>query len=294
MDIERAPYSAIIDRPPFTLPGGARVAVWVIVNVEKWDIASPLPRTAAPPPAGATVVPDIPNYSWYDYGNRVGFWRIKGVLDSHDIKGTLSLNSECCNTTPRIVEECVRSDWEILAHGVVQRILPAEKDERAVIRTTIEMIEKFTGRRPRGWMGPGLQETWNTPDILVEEGLEYVADWVNDDEPYPLQVKSGSLIALPYTVELNDIPVHLVRNQGSSGFHDMIRAAFETLYQESKTRAKILTISMHPYISGVAHRAGYLDKALAYLKQQPGVVFMRGIDILDWYLTTHSPTSSAR
>jgi peptidoglycan/xylan/chitin deacetylase (PgdA/CDA1 family) len=229
------------------------------------------------------AVPDIPNYSWYDYGNRVGFWRIKGVLDKHGVKGTLSLNSECCNTTPRIVEECVKSDWEILAHGVVQRILPAEKDERAVIRKTIEMIEKFTGKRPRGWMGPGLQETWHTPDILVEEGLEYVADWVNDDEPYPLQVKTGSLIALPYTVELNDIPVHLVRNQGSSGFHDMIRAEFETLYEEGKTRAKILTISMHPYISGVAHRAGYLDKALGYLKQQPGVIFMRGVDILDWY-----------
>jgi len=123
------------------------------------------------------------------------------------------------------------------------------------------------------------------PGHPVEEGLEYVADWVNDDEPYPLQVKTGSLIALPYTVELNDIPVHLVRNQGSLGFHDMIRAEFETLYEEGKTRAKILTMSMHPYISGVAHRAGYLDKALAYLKGQPGVIFMRGVDILDGYRT---------
>ena len=283
MEIDRAPYSPIIDRPAFKLPGGARVAVWVIVNVEMWDIASPLPRTAAPPPGGGTVVPDIPNYSWYDYGLRVGFWRIKAVLDRHGVKGVLSLNARCCDTHPRIVEECVKSDWEILAHGWIQKILPAEKDERDVIRRTIQRIHEFTGQRPRGWMGPGLQETWNTPDILAEEGIEYVADWVNDDEPYPLTVKSGSLIALPYTVELNDIPIHLVRNQGSSGLYDMARAQFDMLYAEGKERAKVMCISMHPYITGVAHRAGFLDKTLAYIEEHPDVVFVRGVDMLDHY-----------
>jgi hypothetical protein len=134
-------------------------------------------------------------------------------------------------------------------------------------------------------MGPGLQETWDTPDILAEEGIEYVADWVNDDEPYPMQVKSGSLVALPYTVELNDIPIHLVRNQGSSGLYDMARAQFDTLYAEGKERAKIMCISMHPYITGVAHRAGFLDKVLAYIKEHPDVLFMRGGDMLDHYRT---------
>lgn len=285
METERAPYSPIIDRPAFTLPGGARVAVWVIVNVEMWDIRSPLPRTAAPPPGGGTVVPDIPNYSWYDYGLRVGFWRIKGILDRHGIKGVLSLNALCCDTHPRIVEECVKSDWEILAHGWIQKILPAEQDERDVIRRTIRRIHEFTGTRPRGWMGPGLQETWDTPDILAEEGIEYVADWVNDDEPYPMQVKTGSLVALPYTVELNDIPIHLVRNQGSSGLYDMARAQFDMLYAEGKERAKVMCISMHPYITGVAHRAGFLDKTLAYIKEHPDIVFMRGVDMLDHYET---------
>jgi len=283
MELERAPYSPIIDRPPFRLPGGARVAVWVIINVEKWDIRNPMPRTVAPPPGGGSVIPDIPNYSWNDYGLRVGFWRLKAILDKHGVKGTLSLNAECCNTHPRLVEECVKSDWEILAHGYVQRILNAEKDERQVIRDTLATIRKFTGQQPRGWMGPGLHETWETPDILAEEGLEYCADWVNDDEPYPLKVKRGSLISIPYTLELNDIPLHLIQNQGSSGLYDRARAEFETLYEEGRERAKIMTISMHPYVSGVAHRAGYFDKTLTYLKQQPGVVFMRGVEILDWY-----------
>lgn len=278
---QRAVYSPIIDRPPFKLPGGARVAVWVIINVEMWDIKAPLPRTLAPPPAGATVIPDIPNYTWYDYGLRVGFWRIKGILDKHGIPGTLSLNGLCCDTHPRIVEECAKSGWEMLAHGWLQRVLHAEKDERQVIRRAIQRIHAFTGQRPRGWMGPGLQETWNTPDILAEEGIEYVADYVNDDEPYPLQVKVGSLVALPYTVELNDIPIHIIQNQGSAGLHDRARAEFEVLYEEGRERAKIMCVSLHPYITGVAHRAGFLDKLLEELKRRPGVVFMRGVDILD-------------
>ncbi|MGH7389355.1 MAG: polysaccharide deacetylase family protein [Candidatus Rokuibacteriota bacterium] len=280
---ERVRYSPIIDRPPFTLPGGARVAVWVIVNVEMWDVKAPLPRTLAPAPGGAAVVPDIPNYTWYDYGLRVGLWRIKGILDRHGIKGTLSLNGLCCDTHPRIVEACARADWEMLAHGWLQRVLHAEKDEREVIRRTIQRIQKFTGQRPRGWMGPGLQETWQTPDLLAEEGIEYVADYVNDDEPYPLTVKTGSLVALPYTVELNDIPVHIIQNQGSSGLSDRARAEFDVLYEEGKERAKVMCISMHPYISGVAHRAYFLDKLLADLRARPGVVFWRGFEILDAY-----------
>lgn len=281
--IERAPYSPIIDRPPFRLPGNARVAVWAIVNVEKWDIRNPMPRPLVPPPGGGSVVPDIPNYSWYDYGLRVGFWRVKRVLDKHGIKGVLSLNAAVCDENPRIVEESVKSDWEILAHGYVQRVLHAEKDERDVIRRTIARIRDFTGQAPRGWMGPGLNETWNTPDLLAEEGIEYCADWVNDDEPYPLTVKTGSLISIPYTVELNDIPVHLYHCHGSSGLYDRARHTFDTLYEEGRERAKIMTVSVHPYVTGVAHRSGFYDKIFEYIKQHDGVVFMRGFEMLDWY-----------
>jgi allantoinase len=259
-EIERAPYSAIIDRKPFKLPGNARVAVWVIVNVEKWDIRNPMPRPLVPPPGGGSVVPDIPNYSWFDYGLRVGFWRIKRVLDRHKIKGVLSLNAAVCDTNPRVVEECLKSDWEILAHSYVQRVIHAEKDERDMIRRTLHRIRDFSGQAPRGWMGPGLNETWDTLDILAEEGIEYVADWVNDDEPYPLQVKKGSIISVPYTVELNDIPVHLYHYMGSSGLYERSRLQFDTLYEESKERAKIMTVSVHPYVTGVAHRIGFYDK----------------------------------
>src|SRR5919204_727240 len=203
----RAEYSAIPDRAPLRLPNQARVAAWVIINVEDWQFGEPLPRAALPAPQGVAVMPDIPNYSWFEYGLRVGFWRIKDALDRRGIKATVSLNASVCDTYPRLVQACVDSGWEILAHGYVQRAINVESNERDVIRRTVERIAQQTGRRPRGWMGPGLHETYETPDILAEEGIEYCCDWVNDDQPYPMRVSRGRLVSIPYTVELNDIPM---------------------------------------------------------------------------------------
>jgi peptidoglycan/xylan/chitin deacetylase (PgdA/CDA1 family) len=279
----RAPYSAIVDRPPLKLPAGARVAVWVAVNIEEWDFAAPMARAAIPAPQGVSVIPDVPNYSWYDYGLRVGFWRFKEVLDRHGIKATVSLNSNVCATRPRIVEACLESDWELMGHGVIQRVLPKEPDERAVIRRTIDQIEAFSGRKVRGWMGPGLHETFDTPDILAEEGIEYCADWVNDVQPYPMNVKRGRLISIPYTVELNDIPVHIVQNHRSDELYRRAMDELETLHREGAASARVMCVSVHPYITGAAHRINYFDRIFQELKQRDGVLFMRGAGILDWY-----------
>jgi allantoinase len=279
----RAPFSAIVDRPRLKLPGGARVAVWVCINVEEWEFGAPMARSVLPAPQGASVTPDIPNFSWYDYGMRVGFWRFKEVLDRHGIKATVSLNSNVCASTPRMVGACLESDWELLGHGVIQRVLPKEPDERAVIRRTIDQIQEFSGRRVRGWMGPGLHETYDTPDILVEEGIEYCADWVNDVQPYPMKVKSGTLISIPYTVELNDIPIYVVQHHRSPEIYERAMDEFETLYREAADSAHVMCISVHPYITGAAHRIKYFDRIFQGLKQRDGVVFMRGAEILDWY-----------
>ncbi len=279
----RAPYSAIVDRPPLRLPGGARVAVWVAVNIEEWDFNAPMARAAIPAPQGVSVIPDVPNYSWYEYGMRVGFWRFKEVLDRHGVKATVSLNSNVCATTPRIVEACLEGDWELMGHGVVQRVLPKEPDERAVIRRTIDQIEAFSGRKVRGWMGPGLHETYETPDVLAEEGIEYCADWVNDVQPYPMRVSGGTLISIPYTIELNDIPVHVVQNHRSDELYRRAMDEFATLHREGETGARIMCVSVHPYITGAAHRIGYFDRIFAELKQRDGVIFMRAAEILDWY-----------
>jgi peptidoglycan/xylan/chitin deacetylase (PgdA/CDA1 family) len=279
----RADFTPIVDRKPLTLPGGARVAVWVIVNIEEWPFDEPMARTVIPPPQGATILPDIANYGWFDYGLRVGFWRIKDVLDKQGIRASVSLNGSVCHTYPRIVDACLESRWELFGHGFVQRPLPKEKDERIVIRKTIEAIKEKTGQKPRGWMGPGLHETVDTPDILAEEGIEYVLDWVNDDLPYPLKVKKGTLFSIPYTLELNDITIHAIQHHRSAELFDRTLDQFDTLYEEGRHQVRIMAIAVHPYITGVPHRIGHFNKIFEHLRKHDQVIFMTGSEILDWY-----------
>ncbi len=279
----RAEYSPIVDRAPLALPGGARIAVWVIVNVEVWDFNAPMPRTIIPYPQGRVVIPDVANYSWFDYGARVGFWRLKEVLDAHGIKATLSLNATVCEAYPRLVEESRKSGWEFLAHSFTQRVMSLEEDEREVVRRTLALIERTTGRAPRGWMGPGLSETFDTPDILAEEGIEYVADWVNDDQPYPMKVRQGTLISIPYTLEINDITIYLIQQHRSPELFERARDQFDTLYREGAETARVMAIAVHPYVTGAPHRIKYFDQIFAYMKQHEGVLFVTGSQILDWY-----------
>ena len=281
----RADFSPIFDRPPLRLPGGARIAVWVIINMEEWDINEAMARTVLPTPQGREVIPDIPNFAWFDYGLRVGFWRLKRVLNRRNIPTTISLNASVCLSYPQVVQASLDSGWELMGHGFMQRVINAEPDERDVIRRAIDTIKDFSGSAPRGWMGPGLAETFNTPDILAEEGIEYVCDWCNDDQPYPMKVKSGQLISVPYTLELNDIPIHLVQHHRSSELFERSKDQFDTLYQEGAESARVMAISTHPYITGVPHRIGYFDRIFEYISQFQGVAFMTGSEILDWYKT---------
>ena len=240
-------------------------------------------RTVLPTPQGVAVIPDVPNFGWFDYGLRVGYWRLKRVLDERGIRATVSLNASVCHSYPQLVRESLAAGWELLAHSYIQRVINKEPDERAAIRRTIDTIRDFSGTAPRGWMGPGLSETFDTPDILAAEGIEYVCDWCNDDQPYPLKVKSGSLISVPYTVELNDIPVYLVQHHRSPELFERAKDQFDTLYAEGAESARIMCVSTHPYITGAAHRIKYYAEIFDYIRRFEGVIFMTGSEILDWY-----------
>ena len=283
MSNPRADYSPIFNRPPLKLPGDARIAVWPVVNVEEWDINTPMARTVLPAPQGVSIIPDVANYSWFEYGLRVGFWRLKEVLDRHNIKATVSLNASICRSYPAIVEESINSGWEIMGHSFIQRSIALEEDERDIIRKTIQLIKETTGSAPRGWMGPGLGETFDTPDILAEEGIEYVCDWVNDDQPYRMKVKNGKLVSIPYTLEINDIPIYLVQNHPSPEIFERAKEQFDVLYHEGRESARIMAISTHPYITGVPHRIRFYDQIFQYIEKHEGVLFMTGSQILDWY-----------
>ena len=280
---ERFDYSAMVDREPLRLPEGARMAVWTIVNVEEWDIQGPMPRAVLPAPGGAHVIPDVPNWAWHDYGMRVGFWRLKAALDRYRIKATMAINASVCLSYPRVAEAARDADWEFMGHGYRQKALHLVDNQREVIRTSIETLQKFTGHPPRGWLGPGLTETWETLDILAEEGLEYVSDWVNDDQPYEIKTTTRPLVMIPYTLEINDIPMMLVQHHPARELFDRARAQFDRLYEEGRDTARIMAIAVHPYISGVPHRISYFEKIYAYMKTHPGVLFWKGEEILHWY-----------
>ena len=196
---ERIPYSAITERPRLTLPEGARLAVWVIVNIEVWNPREVMPRTVLPPPAGTSASPDIPNWAWHEYGNRVGFWRFLEVFDDLKIRAVLAINGSAIAAYEPIAQAARDRGWEFMGHGFSQRNMQKVPDEREDIVKTTNAIRAFTGRRPRGWLGPGLTETWETPDILAEEGYDYVCDWVLDDRPVRLATRTGTIVNIPYS-----------------------------------------------------------------------------------------------
>ena len=280
---ERFEYSAIVDRPPLKLPDGARVVVSTVVNVENWDFGEVIPRQVMTTPAGVKALPDVPNWAWHEYGMRVGFWRLKAALDGFGVKATASINASVCLDYPRIAQAILDAGWEFMGHGFKQLAMPAVEDERQDIHKAISTIRDFTGKAPRGWLGPGLAETAETLDILAEEGIEYVADWCNDDQPYEMKVKSGRLVAVPYTVELNDIPIYLIQHHKSPEIFERAKDQFDTLYREGADSARVMCISTHPYITGVPHRIKYYNMIFDYIRQFEGVVFMTGSELLDWY-----------
>jgi len=280
---DRAPYSAIVDRPPLRLPGDARIAVWTIVNLEVWDIGRPMARQIIPAPTGQTLLPDVPNWSWHEYGMRVGFWRFHKLFGQLGIRPTLSINARVCEDYPRVAAAARDAGWEFMGHAYDQGPIHKIENQREMIHRSMDILEAFTGKRAKGWLGPGLTQTLETPDLLKEAGVEYIGDWVWDDEPAQIETAHGPLVTLPYTVELNDIPTMMVQHHESPYWATRCKDSFDRLHMEGAERAKIMAIAIHPYISGQPHRMKYLEEVYAYCRQQEGVLFMNGEEILDWY-----------
>jgi allantoinase len=280
---ERIDYQAIVDRALPKLPDGVKMPVWLIVNVEHWDARRSMPRTVLPPPMGMSLLPDIPNWSWHEYGMRVGFWRIYESLKSRKIIPTLAANGSVCEVYPRILSAAHEAGWELMGHGWQQGPMHNLEDQRVSIRRTIEALAKVSGKAPLGWESPGLTEMADTADILAEEGVRYVADWVMDDLPCELKTTAGSLVTLPYTVEINDVAIMAVAQHSSAELLERGKRQFDRLYQESQISPRIMSISVHPYLSGVPHRIGYFEELLDYISSHPDVAFWTGETIFEWY-----------
>jgi peptidoglycan/xylan/chitin deacetylase (PgdA/CDA1 family) len=280
---DRAPYSAIVDRPALKLPGNARMVIWSIVNLEVWDINRPMPRAFLSPPSGQPLMPDVPNWSWHEYGMRVGVWRFFKLFEQLAIRPTLSINARVCEDYERVAAQARDAGWEFMAHAYDQIPMHKLDDQSAMIERTLDVIQKFTRSRPVGWLGPGLTQTFETPDLLAKAGIRYIADWVHDDEPTIISTTHGPLITLPYTVEQNDIPVMMIHQHQSSYWTTRIIDTFDQLYEESADRAKVMAIAIHPYISGMPHRIRHLKAAYDYINRFEGVLHWNGVQLMDWF-----------
>ena len=279
----RFDYSAIVDRKPLRWPNGARVALWVIPNIEHFLFDRPSTRLAD---GGLGLNPDVLNYSWRDYGVRVGIWRMMDIMERHGIKGTVALNSDVCTHYPRIIEAGNALGWEWMGHGTTNSILisrQTEAEERALVKGVVEAIHKGTGKRPRGWLSPALSETTRTLDFLAAAGIDYVGNWVNDDQPYPMRVKSGRMLSMPYSAEINDIPALLGLHQSPEMFGQMIRDQFDVLYEDGAKSGRVMSICLHPFLIGHPHRSKYLDQALKHITARQEVWLTTGSEIADWY-----------
>jgi peptidoglycan/xylan/chitin deacetylase (PgdA/CDA1 family) len=280
---DRVPYQPIHLRKKLQLPGNARVAVWTIVNVEHWSPLGPMPRAVLPPPMGQPMLPDVPNWAWHEYGMRVGFWRFLETLQARNLKATFAVNGSACSIYKEACAAAREAGWEFMGHGYVQRPMHKVDDEARAIADTIKAISDFTGKPPRGWESPGVAETDHTIDLLAEAGIEYVADWVLDEQPVRIQTKTGNMTSVPYTVEINDVVISAVQQHRSDEIFLRGRDHFDRLYQDGAKAPRVMAISIHPYLTGVPHRIKYLEALYDHILGHDGVVMWTGEQILDWY-----------
>jgi len=280
-------YSPIIDRPKLTWPNDARVAFWVAPNIEFYEfqpVANPT-RKAWP-----RTQPDILAYSHRDYGNRVGVWRMMEVMDRHGVRGSVSLNVAVCDHHPEIIEACLDRKWEFFSHGIYNTRYTYgmdEAQERAMIEDALETVRKHTGQRLAGWLSPALTNTERTQDLLAEYGIKYSCDFMHDDQPFPLKVKTGRLISVPYSLEMNDIIVYNTHLASPRDYGQLLKAQFDQLYAEGAESGRVMCVPLHPFMIGQPHRLQPFAEALEYITAHDKVWVTTGAEIADWYYAHH-------
>jgi len=274
-------------RPVIRWPGGARVAFWVAPNIEFYELNPPRNPARAPWPRPA---PDVQNYSYRDYGNRVGFWRMLETMRRCHMRGSVSLNVAVCEHHPEVIAACAENGWEFYSHGTYNtRYLMGmtEAQERAVIQDSIDTIRRHTGQKLDGWLAPALTYTERTLDLVAEMGLTYVCDLFHDDQPGPVKVSRGRLVSLPYSLEMNDTIVYNVNLVSPRRYADILKRQFDRLYAEGEASGTVMCIPLHPYLIGQPYRLAAFEEALAYITGHDRVWLATGREIAAWFAEHH-------
>ena len=290
MENELFDYSPIVDRQPIQWPDGARLAFYIGLNLEHYLVDRPSTSLFADT---RMLAPDPLNYGWRDYGPRVGIWRLIKTLDRFQLPASVMLNSDVAKHYPQIIQAGVERNWIWAAHGKNNSTYQADmavEEERAYLTDVVGTIERATGRKPRGWLGPALTETFRTPQLLAELGLDYLLDWSNDDQPYRLNVPG--MLSVPYSIEVNDISLFVGKSLSGPDFVRIVTDQLDQLYEDAADSGRVMSLILHPFVINQPFRHRYLEQALDYIVNHPGVWLTTSDEIASHYRRTSDPSSA--
>ena len=272
------------DRPKITWPGGKKLALWVAPNIEFYEFDPPLNPSR---PGWPRPTPDVVGYSQRDYGNRVGHWRLMELMDKYGLRGSVSLNVAMCDHCPEIIEACVERDWEFFSHGIYNTRYSynmTEAQERAVIEDSIRTVQDATGQTIRGYLAPALTHTTRTLDLIAEYDFWYTCDLFQDDQPQPIKTRSGKLISMPYSLEVNDVITYSVQGMDPWAYGDVLKRQFDQLLSEGEQSGTVMCVPLHAYLVSQPHRIRPFEAALEHFAGHgDDVWFTTGVEIAEHF-----------
>lgn len=286
-------------REPLVWPNGKRLVVQVTLNLEYWDMLKEgdQPYYAGGPPALPDPMPgnvlDVPNYSWREYGQRSGIWRLFDTFDEVGVPSSCTLNAKLCLERREIVDAAIERGWELVCHNYEQGDLLTNYQsdplaEEELIESALKVYEDVVGKKSPGWLSSSLRSTPNTPEIIAKKGMKFICDYMNDEQPYLMDTENGPIVAIPYSIEVNDFGFFLRRNFTTTQTLEMLKEQFDQLYEESATTGKIMSVGLHPHVSGHPFRIRAIREFLKYAKSFDDVWWASREEIADWYLENHS------
>lgn len=281
----RIPFRLSSERSRFAPPEGKPLIVHIVVNLEVWPFNEPMPRSLFQTAHGRPEKPDLPNFSWVEYGLRCGVPRLIRVLGERRLPASNFMNASLPDFYPSCAEAALKAGWEVSGHAIVQRSLRYEDDEEEVIAQTRERLTRFAGYSPRGWLGPGAGQSMRTPELLRKHGFECVYEWQFDDLPCWMRTKNGPLIAMPYALEMNDVVALNMHRQTADEWLQRFRYVLEAFDAELADQPKVLTLALHPHVAAIPMRMPVLTRILDMLQARDDAIFMTGGQIADWFKT---------
>ncbi len=280
----RIPYRLSNDGPVLKPHEQGPIMVHLVVNVENWQFDTAMPRTIITPPHGKETVPDVPNFSWADYGMRAGLPRLIEAITSRGLPASTSINASVLQSYAPAAAAMNHAQWEFIGHGLHQKSIQQAGDESNVVKQSLDALQALTGSKPQGWLSPGLRESFETPDVLKACGLDYVLDWVVDDLPNWMTTQHGPLLSMPYNLELNDSIIYAIEKHATGQFLDRTTRTLKHFERECHHHPRVMAIGLHPHLMGIPHRIGEFESMLDLLMKSSHVCFLKPHEIYDWYI----------